>query len=281
MSLRAGVFRKTFDRFTDRFVTTPAGSYLNRGLYTLYEYFRFRRSLYQHRQAQQKLETLFADRTVMKGPMAGLRYPSFSSFGSSLFPKLAGTYENELSQVISGLNTQYHVIIDVGCAEGYYAVGLARRFPDATVIAFDDDESARKQCHEMAVINKVESHIQIRAKCTSEWIGSIDRTAKTLIICDCEGCERHLFDENNVIALQHADLIIELHPMYEPDVKEFLTSLFARSHHVEFVSSYDDKRKIFDLTDEYASLSDVEKLTMVQEGRAFSMDWMIIKSLPA
>ena len=75
--------------------------------------------------AAKKLELMFTDLTVKNGPMAGLKYPSFSSFGSSIFPKLVGTYENELAPIINKLNaTQYKLIIDIGCAEGYYAIGL-------------------------------------------------------------------------------------------------------------------------------------------------------------
>lgn len=270
------MIRKYINRVTDYFVRTSAGLYFNKGLYRLYEYFRFRRSLYEHQMAAKKLESLFTDLTVKNGLMAGLKYPSFSSFGSSIFPKLGGTYENELTPVINKLNTsQYKTIIDIGCAEGYYAVGLARMFPNAKVIAFDTDEPARKLCYEMAVINAVQDRVQILEKCTVEWINSLDQDVTTLLVCDCEGYERHLFNQNNMNALQHTDLIIELHPMYEPDVKGFLSALFESSHHIEFVSSYDDKRKIFDLPEQYGSLSEIEKLKLVQEGRSFSMDWLI------
>jgi hypothetical protein len=51
--------------------------------------------------------------------------------GSALIPKLLGCYEAELHGVIAcALNTTYDTIIDIGCAEGYYAVGLALHFPD-------------------------------------------------------------------------------------------------------------------------------------------------------
>jgi hypothetical protein len=273
------VFRKLINTFADYFVRTSPGLRVNRGLYALHEYFRFRRSLYEHQKAQQTLEAIFEDLTVRAGPMAGLKYPSFSSVGSSLFPKLAGTYESELVPIISRLNTRYEVIIDIGCAEGYYAVGLARMFAEATVVAFDADESARNLCYAMAVINKVDDQVQIRGECTSEWIAALDRSLPTLIVCDCEGCERYLFDQNNIDALKNADLIVELHPMYQPDVREFLTNLFGSSHHIQFVSSHDDKRKISDLPSQYGSLSEIEKLKMVQEGRSFSMDWLIAKSI--
>ena len=96
---------KYINTLTDNFVKTTGGLYFIRRLYSLYEYFRFQRSLFDHQMAAKRLESMFTDLTVLNGPMAGLKYPSFSSFGSSLFPKLAGTYENELAPVIKKLNS--------------------------------------------------------------------------------------------------------------------------------------------------------------------------------
>ena len=49
-------------------------------------------------------------------------------------PLLAGSYEAELHDVLEDVIVERPSrIIDVGCAEGYYAVGLAMRCPDAAV----------------------------------------------------------------------------------------------------------------------------------------------------
>jgi hypothetical protein len=79
----------------------------------------------------------------------------------------------------------------------------------------------------------------------------------------------------NVSSLVESDLIIELLPMHEKDVKEYLYQIFAHFHTIEYFASYDDRRKIFDLPDYYSNLSKIDKIKIVQEGRAFSVDWMI------
>ena len=43
---------------------------------------------------------------VASGPFKGLKYPSLNSYGSSLLPKLLGTYERELSDVINVICTK-------------------------------------------------------------------------------------------------------------------------------------------------------------------------------
>ena len=46
-------------------------------------------------------------------------------------------------------------IVDVGAKFGYYAVGLARRYPAAAVVAYDVDWWARRACRRMAAANGV------------------------------------------------------------------------------------------------------------------------------
>ena len=49
----------------------------------------------------------------------------------------------------------YEQILDIGCAEGYYAVGLARMFPNAFVKAYNSSPIARDLCNKMVQTNKL------------------------------------------------------------------------------------------------------------------------------
>src|SRR3982751_3241860 len=64
--------------------------------------------------------------TVLHGPFAGLRYPADAVQSRHSVPMLLGSYERELHAIVdSVLLDSYNRVVDVGCAEGYYAVGLA------------------------------------------------------------------------------------------------------------------------------------------------------------
>jgi hypothetical protein len=97
------------------------------------------------------------DLTVKYGVFKGMKLlPGEESGSGSLIPKLLGAYEYELRPVLEKIcHEHYTEIINVGCAEGYYAVGFAMRFPDAKVFAYDIDKGALKLCEEMARLNKV------------------------------------------------------------------------------------------------------------------------------
>src|SRR5262245_4204461 len=74
---------------------------------------------------------------VPYGPFLGLRCINAST-GSTIVPRLLGSYEAELHDTIEKLaGRDYRRVVNIGCGEGYYAVGLARRLPSARVFALD------------------------------------------------------------------------------------------------------------------------------------------------
>lgn len=100
---------------------------------------------------------------VLWGPFAGLRYVPESA-GSALIPKLLGCYEQELRLVLEALiRGKPRHIVNIGCAEGYYAVGLAWRLPKAEVGAYNSDSRAREFCARLARLNGVEARVRITA----------------------------------------------------------------------------------------------------------------------
>lgn len=114
-------------------------------------------------------DAILADLTVRSGPFKGMRYPEGRSTGSALIPKILGCYERELHEVFEEVCQQrYSAIVDIGCAEGYYAVGLAMRLQHANVYAFDTDRAARDLCREMARTNCVLDRLAVEGRCDSD-----------------------------------------------------------------------------------------------------------------
>ncbi|MBE7217733.1 MAG: methyltransferase [Caulobacteraceae bacterium] len=170
---------------------------------------------------------------VLGGPFAGMLYLGDASEGG-LAPRLLGTYESELHPVLEGLVARgVDRIIDVGCAEGYYAVGLARMIPDARVEAYDIDPKARAACAELARRNEVADRVEIRERFDIETLDEVP--TGTLVFVDAEGAEAEILSEHAPDALRNADLIVETHPGLRPGVTELLRDRFAPTHEVEVV----------------------------------------------
>lgn len=167
---------------------------------------------------------------VAGGPFKGMRFLERAAEGAYI-PKLLGCYEAELHPVIERIvKTPYARIVNVGCAEGYYAVGLALRMPSAEVVAYDLDDRARALCRELAQRNDLADRIDIRAECRhADLAGCADRT---LILCDIEGAETDLLDPASAPALTRADLLVELHEIDGRSTGDLLIPRFRDSHAV-------------------------------------------------
>ncbi len=169
------------------------------------------------------------DLAVQAGPFAGMRYVPFAS-GSGLLPKLAGSYEMELhAAVAESIARQPARLLNIGAGEGYYAVGYALRLPGLAVQAFDTDALARRRLRDLARLNGVLGRVRVRGRCRHPALqGAI--VARTLVLCDCEGCEGDLLDPERAPGLRGADLIVELHVERQPAIAELLQSRFAPTH---------------------------------------------------
>ena len=225
---------------------------------------------------------LFPTLTVANGPFKGMRYPAAESYGSMLLPKLLGSYESELHPVVEAFfANDYTAIVDIGCAEGYYAVGLGLRFPRANIYAFDTSPKARQMCAEMAALNGLGSKVHIGSLCDAETLRSIPLGDKALIICDCEGYENVLFSREIASFLANHDLIIEAHDFIDIEISPNLRRIFSQTHHVDPISSLDDIEKAH--TYQFAELdryTTSERFAILGERRPGIMKWLVLTAQP-
>jgi len=171
---------------------------------------------------------------VASGPFAGMEY-LLESRGSTLIPKLLGSYEAELHEAVRELiASRPKVVVNIGCAEGYYAVGLARALPDATVYAYDIDSKARELCSELAKRNGVADRVVLRGGCDVAELRGIPLEGAA-IICDCEGYELELLEPAAAPQLSLASLLVELHDALVPGLSDALLPRFSSLHDVSVI----------------------------------------------
>jgi len=148
--------------------------------------------------------------TVRYGPFAGMVYPLESALSRHSIPKLLGVYEEELHGPLMVIEKRkYDVAIDIGSAEGYYAVGLARLL-QTKVLAYDPEPIERGYCATAARINQVSGFVQLEDLFYRSDIQEF-RDQRVLCVCDCEGYETELFTPESLPDLANWDVLIELH----------------------------------------------------------------------
>lgn len=174
---------------------------------------------------------------VQNGHFKGMKYIKRSS-GSALLPKILGSYEEPIKGWIEEVieKKRYSNILDIGCAEGYYACGFAMRLPNAQITAYDIDEEARENTAELKKINEL-SNIEIKAECTHEELNQKSKP-DTLVFCDIEGFEKILLDPIKVPNLKYVDLIIETHDCFVPNITEELIGRFYMTHTMRIIVDY-------------------------------------------
>ena len=157
--------------------------------------------------------------------------------GSVHLPKLIGSYERELTASVEAIcEATPELIVDIGAAEGYYAVGLARRVPTARVLAFETEEKGRHLLSEMARLNGVDARVEIRGKCEpTDLQKALAEIRHPVVICDTEGYEDHLIDPLAVPALRRAVILLEMHDFVQRGLTQKIQARFASTHQVEHI----------------------------------------------
>lgn len=214
---------------------------------------------------------------VLSGPLKGLAYYNKSVWGL-ITSKWIGSYEEELHSVLSKIiRNNYRRIIDVGAAEGYYAVGLAKMCPLSAVLAFDIDPVARLRMRQLRDLNSI-SNLKIGSYCTDKLLADSIVPQLSVLICDIEGYEYRLLDIEKVSKLASTDVLVEIHGFEELSsdcVKQTIKARFANTHRIqEFqVTDRDPRNYLKAISNlENIHLSDLAKA--MEEHRFKSQEWL-------
>lgn len=214
---------------------------------------------------------------VAAGPFAGLRYLG-SSRGSCLGAKLVGTYELELQPLVRRLEASgIRHFVDVGAAEGYYAVGLLRMAgPEASLTAFEFHEDAQRLTARLAAKNGVANQLTVLGACDPPDLQrALERLADPLfVLCDVEGHEAILLDPEVVPALKRAFVLVELHEVEAPGITAKVRERFEATHTVEEILSAPRRASDLPLNTWWTKLlPESAKMALMEEHRPRQMSW--------
>jgi hypothetical protein len=215
--------------------------------------------------------------TVLNGPWKGLKYdPLTARVANDVAAKLLGSYEEELHGALSeAIAAEPRTFIDVGCAEGYHAVGAARALPGACVRAFDNDGVARRLCERLVAANDVGDRVDVGS--TFGIDAMRDAESPVLLLMDCEGCESMLLSGETKRRLAGVTLIVELHEWAVPGIERGLLDLYADTHEVETIRAAARYRAQYPELDTIGRLNDVETDLLLSERRPTPMAWTVMR----
>jgi hypothetical protein len=211
---------------------------------------------------------------VTVGPFRGMRLAHSSGEGCHI-AKLIGIYEQPLWSIIDTVVAKnYDLVLNVGAAEGYYAIGLACRMPKVHVLAHESNRAARQILERLIEVNGVSG--RVFAADTLLWSDlQAYEGRRLLVVCDIEGGEFDLFAEPAPYYLRHADLIIEIHdssPARECTAE--LVSQFSATHEIKLVE--DDGMRSFQKPVWFKKLPHLDQLICTWEWRSIPTPWLVL-----
>jgi hypothetical protein len=214
------------------------------------------------------------DAEVRTGPFRGMTFVDHSAEGCHV-PKMLGCYEQELQPYFeAAIASGYDDVVNVGCAEGYYAVGLALRMPRARIHAYDIDGNARALCERIARQNHVAERVRIAEAFTPAGFRAFAQR-RALFLIDIEGSELELFAGASRDDVAPFDFIVECHDAAPGKVSAPLLERLAPTHHVRLVKHGLPSPEFPPLLENAGHL---DQLLAVWEWRGHPTPWLVAAS---
>jgi len=189
-------------------------------------------------------------------------------------------YEQEVLQELTKLSRGYDTFIDVGAADGYYAVGTLLSEQFHSCICFETDFRGQEAIRSLAELNKVYKRIDIFGQANSGFLSLLSSTGFDLkrggvFLFDIEGAEYSLLKDNVLQTLRTSSMIIELHDSSD-DPGSNNAQLIDRAgryfdHHVITCGARDPNS-----FPELADWTDDDRWLLCSESRAGLMKWLVL-----
>lgn len=220
----------------------------------------------------------YARNKIISGPFSGVTRSDECIYGAPM-AKLLGTYESELHDFFNMMSGLYwRRIIDVGAADGYYAIGIAVRWNVDQVISYELLEKGRDIIGKSASINGVYEKIQNYGLCEENDLYDITTPdSRDLLIMDVEGAELELLSIRVVERLKNSILAIEAHDFLLPGCSQELAKRLGRYHRVNVIMSRERVHREFPLP---WPMPKWLKRNLMNEGRPAGMNWLIAVPYP-
>lgn len=217
-----------------------------------------------------------ANYTVRHGPFKGLLLNEKEWWGCDLGTKCMGLYEQQNQILLSQLSVDNHTFIDLGGADGYFALGALINQMFERSIVFEQSEIGQQSIKSAALKNGLTDKITIHGEANEM---SLKKLAESLDLSQCvflidiEGGEYDLLSHDVLMALRQCNIIVEMHGNTTERSKLNLFRNAITTHEVIPIETGPrNPRGLKDLD----GLMDDDCFLLLSEGRAYGY-WLHLK----
>ncbi len=214
---------------------------------------------------------------VKYGPFKGMKLVEENWWGKAdLGSQCLGLYEKEILNIINKVKRdEYNTFIDIGAADGYYAVGMLVSGKVSDCICFEKSDYGRKVIVKNWENNGSIGHLKVFEEANLETIASLDPNLinKALILIDIEGAEFDLLDSNFLNICANSTLIMEIHNWVE-NFEELYIQLLTKADKFFDIEIIDHSDRPINHILEIQDFSDDNRNLLVSEGRPSLMRYL-------
>lgn len=214
---------------------------------------------------------------VQFGPFQGMQLSSNPHWGSSdRASMLLGLYEKEVLDYIMSLPlNKDRNFIDIGAADGYYAIGflMAERFKQS--ICFELTELGQQVIAENAERNGVGHKVKIHGVANDAALESFSEAdlEQAVVLVDIEGAEFEVLSQRNLEKLRNSYLVIEIHNWID-GFKEKYNRLLNDANEIFNLSVLKVGQREIPELEIFENFPDDNRWLMLSEGRPNRMRWL-------
>lgn len=219
---------------------------------------------------------------VRYGPFKGLQMVGDTWWGNlDQGSQCLGLYEKEILDFIEGIEPdQFDSFIDIGAADGYYAVGMLLSGKTGKTICFEQSEKGREVIQSNWEANGSVGEMLILGEANAQSMAELSASDldNALVLIDIEGFEFELLTDPLLQALSSCTIIIEVHNWVEDFLARYESFLRDASHYFQMEALAPAARNA-DQCEELRGFSDDNRLLLASEGRPCLMRFLKLSPL--
>lgn len=215
--------------------------------------------------------------TVAHGPFKGLKFVDDSHWGGSdRGAMILGIYELEVLNELKDIPKRFDTFIDLGAADGYYAIGVLVNDMFEKSYCYEITESGRDVILKNSILNDVGNRVIIRGIADKNFVNdfSNEELQNSVLFVDIEGGEFDLFDSNIFHSFYNSIIFIESHDFFYNDGDLKFNKLISDSEHTHIPKIIKMGARDLSNFPELEKLDDTDRWMICSEGRAQLMRWI-------
>jgi hypothetical protein len=192
---------------------------------------------------------------------------------------ILGFYEKEIVHLVCELGDGEKVLVDLGAAEGFYAVGalVSKRF--SRTVCFESNPSISEALLMTAERNGVRALLSVLGEASNDFVEKVcheigDDLGGAVFLLDIEGNEINVCTRENLLRLRQATLVIEIHDGFLD--KETISNFESLCREQHFVTEIKTGPREPNAITELVGWNDADRWIVCSEGRPYPGRWLLL-----